>query len=103
MTARQAEGGEEFLVVLPADPGDAHATLERLRASTPERQTASVGLAVWDAAESADELVARADVALYAAKKAGRDRIERAPVSTGGRDAPKAVRGPSWVIDTSSS
>lgn len=76
-------GGEEFLVVLPASTTDAHATMERLRASTPEGQTASVGLAIWDPAESADELVARADLALYAAKRAGRNRIEQAPVRSG--------------------
>lgn len=73
-------------MVLPADLADAHVTLERLRGSTPDGHTASAGLAAWDVAESADELVARADVALYAAKNAGRDRIERAPVPTGGRD-----------------
>jgi diguanylate cyclase len=47
--------------------------------STPERQTLSAGLATWDGLESADELVARADAALYAAKAGGRDRVRTSP------------------------
>lgn len=72
-------GGEEFVVVLPAGIDIAHATLERMRATTPSRQTASVGLAEWDQSEPGAALLARADAALYAAKANGRDRIERAP------------------------
>ena len=36
--------------------------------------TVSIGVAAWDGQETADELVARADAALYAAKEGGRDR-----------------------------
>jgi diguanylate cyclase (GGDEF)-like protein len=69
-------GGEEFLVVLPdCGPDDATEVLERLRAATPGAQTCSVGLAAWRPGESVDELVARADEALYRAKAAGRDRL----------------------------
>jgi diguanylate cyclase (GGDEF)-like protein/PAS domain S-box-containing protein len=69
-------GGEEFLVVLPdCGPDDASAILERLRAATPEGQTCSVGLALWRPGESVDDLVARADRALYEAKESGRDRL----------------------------
>ncbi|HEX3733794.1 MAG TPA: diguanylate cyclase [Solirubrobacterales bacterium] len=72
-------GGEEFVVVLPDCPLDGAAeTLERLRAATPEGQTCSVGLACWDFAETAEELLGRADTALYAAKDAGRDRLVQA-------------------------
>jgi diguanylate cyclase (GGDEF)-like protein len=69
-------GGEEFLVVLP-DCGIDEATsiLERLREATPNGQTCSAGLAMWRPGESVDELVARADKALYEAKEAGRDRL----------------------------
>ena len=68
-------GGEEFAVVLPdCDRTSALAVLERLRGATPEEQTCSAGLARWDGAESLDELVGRADEALYRAKDAGRDR-----------------------------
>jgi diguanylate cyclase (GGDEF)-like protein/PAS domain S-box-containing protein len=73
-------GGEEFLVVLPeCDPVDAADIVERLRAATPDQQTCSAGLAQWRPGESVDELVGRADSALYRAKEAGRDRLMSAP------------------------
>jgi diguanylate cyclase len=69
-------GGEEFALLLPnAGAEEAEEIVERLRVSTPERQTLSAGLATWDGLESADELVGRADAALYAAKAGGRDRV----------------------------
>jgi diguanylate cyclase (GGDEF)-like protein/PAS domain S-box-containing protein len=69
-------GGEEFLVVLPdCGAADATAIVERLRAATPDQQTCSAGLAVWRAGESVDDLVGRADKALYEAKENGRDRL----------------------------
>jgi diguanylate cyclase (GGDEF)-like protein/PAS domain S-box-containing protein len=69
-------GGEEFLAILPdCEPDDAAEIIERLRAATPNGQTCSAGLAVWQPGESVDELVARADKALYEAKEAGRDRL----------------------------
>ncbi len=73
-------GGEEFLVVIP-DAGieEAAELVERLRAVTPDEQTCSAGLAGWDFSESADELIDRADSALYRAKAAGRDRLVQAP------------------------
>lgn len=77
-------GGEEFVVVLPTTMDAAFETLERMRGKTPDGQTVSVGLARWDTHETADELLARADVALYAAKAAGRDRIERARIARKG-------------------
>jgi diguanylate cyclase (GGDEF)-like protein len=75
-------GGEEFLLVLRGrQPDDAADIAERLRAVTPAGQTVSVGLASWDRDEDLQALVHRADVALYAAKRAGRDRVVAAPVS----------------------
>jgi diguanylate cyclase (GGDEF)-like protein/PAS domain S-box-containing protein len=69
-------GGEEFLVVLPeCDAADAEETVERLRAATPDEQTCSAGLALWRPGESVDDLVGRADKALYEAKESGRDRL----------------------------
>jgi diguanylate cyclase (GGDEF)-like protein/PAS domain S-box-containing protein len=69
-------GGEEFLVVLPnCGPADATEIVERLRAATPDGQTCSAGLAAWLPGESVDELVGRADKALYEAKESGRDRL----------------------------
>ena len=42
---------------------------------TPDEQTCSAGLAVWAPGESVDDLVGRADKALYEAKESGRDRL----------------------------
>jgi diguanylate cyclase (GGDEF)-like protein len=65
-------GGDEFVVLLP-DAGLAGATTvaDRLLPSTPREVTASAGVAQWDGTESADELLGRADAALYEAKRAG--------------------------------
>jgi diguanylate cyclase (GGDEF)-like protein/PAS domain S-box-containing protein len=69
-------GGEEFLVLLPDTPLEQAAEIvERLRAATPEVLTCSAGLACWDSAEGIDDLLERADMALYAAKGSGRDRL----------------------------
>jgi two-component system, cell cycle response regulator len=75
-------GGEEFLVVLPdTDPEAAVAAAEKLRASVAETGvTVSIGWAAWEG-ESPEELVRRADDALYAAKAAGRDRAVGAPAT----------------------
>jgi diguanylate cyclase (GGDEF)-like protein/PAS domain S-box-containing protein len=69
-------GGEEFLVLLPdCTLEQAAGTVERLRSATVDGQTCSAGLACWDFAESAEDLLDRADTALYAAKDSGRDRL----------------------------
>ncbi|SDS36646.1 diguanylate cyclase domain-containing protein [Actinoplanes derwentensis] len=69
-------GGEEFGAVFDhARLGDADHIIERLQAATPLGQTFSAGAAQWNGHESAEELLARADLALYAAKRAGRDRV----------------------------
>ena len=69
-------GGEEFIVALPrCSLHEAELVLERLRERTPEDQTCSVGVAEWDAGEPDVELVARADAALYEAKRVGRDTL----------------------------
>jgi diguanylate cyclase (GGDEF)-like protein len=68
-------GGEEFAVALPGCDGVAAAPmLERLRAAVTHRQTCSVGYATWDGFETPEQLLARADAALYDAKSTGRDR-----------------------------
>ncbi len=75
-------GGEEFLVLLPdMEPAEAADIVERLRERTPMNQSCSAGLAHWDFAESIDELLGRADQALYLAKAGGRDRIAEAPLA----------------------
>lgn len=70
-------GGEEFLLVLPRQGlGPAAAVVERLaatwRATAPET-TFSAGIAHYDGGDVATVL-ARADAALYEAKRSGRDR-----------------------------
>jgi diguanylate cyclase (GGDEF)-like protein len=83
-------GGEEFCVLLPgADLAGADAVALRLLETVrglhhPETGgspvTVSIGLAVMEApAEPLSALQRRLDQALYGAKAAGRDRIERAP------------------------
>jgi len=69
-------GGEEFLVLLPdTEREEAAEVVERLRERTPMGQTCSAGLASWDFVESADDLLGRADAALYLAKAGGRDQL----------------------------
>ncbi len=87
-------GGEEFAVVLRnCTLPDAAVALERLREATPDGQTCSVGLAAWDGRETPLQLVARADDALYASKKQGRDRIT---VAEWNHTAPPPPSG--WVV-----
>jgi diguanylate cyclase (GGDEF)-like protein len=69
-------GGEEFIVLLPGtDVLEGCAIIERLRPVTPAEQTFSSGVATWDGTETSEELIARADAALYEAKHTGRNRI----------------------------
>jgi diguanylate cyclase (GGDEF)-like protein len=75
-------GGDEFAVLMPdCDDRRAVRIAERVRASTPAGQSVSVGLAQWDGRESAGALLARADLALYAAKRQGRGAVLPAPRS----------------------
>jgi diguanylate cyclase (GGDEF)-like protein len=69
-------GGEEFSLLLPGCTLEgAQALVQRLRSSMPDGETVSAGIACWDETESADDFVGRADAALYAAKRGGRDRF----------------------------
>jgi diguanylate cyclase (GGDEF)-like protein/PAS domain S-box-containing protein len=68
-------GGEEFALAFRASSlQTAAAALERIRVVVPRQQTCSAGLAEFDGSESAEQLVGRADAALYDAKARGRDR-----------------------------
>jgi diguanylate cyclase (GGDEF)-like protein len=76
-------GGEEILVILPgAGREDAVEIAERLRHDVRERRpvgvqvTVSIGVAVAEPdVVDTDDLTARADAALYAAKASGRDTV----------------------------
>ncbi|WP_432483733.1 GGDEF domain-containing protein [Kineococcus esterisolvens] len=73
-------GGEEFVLVAEGlGPRHAEQLLAQLRGLVPQGQSFSAGLAVWDGAEEVDQLVARADAALYEAKAAGRGCTRTAP------------------------
>ena len=93
-------GGEEFLIILPnTDAAEAHRIARRLRRAihrTPVTThdgaelpsvTASIGLAEWNEAETWEALVARADQALYRAKRRGRNRVA---ISQAGDTDPKS-------------
>ena len=73
-------GGEEFSAVLSGtDATGAERLLDDLHRLLRESErtkevTFSAGVALWDGTESGEELIGRADRALYAAKAAGRDR-----------------------------
>jgi PleD family two-component response regulator len=45
-----------------------------VRAATPAGQSCSAGVALWNTSETAEQLVGRADAALYEAKQTGRDK-----------------------------
>ncbi|GJD90619.1 hypothetical protein BHAOGJBA_4161 [Methylobacterium hispanicum] len=82
-------GGEEFAVILPATgEGAADIVAARIRASVAARRfvkrhtgepigsvTVSIGGACGDGAVGGDVLMERADQALYASKRGGRDRV----------------------------
>ncbi|TDV70381.1 GGDEF domain-containing protein [Pseudomonas sp. LP_7_YM] len=82
-------GGEEFLIVLTNTPRESAALVgERLRQAilqlkcpanhSAAQLTISLGCATLLPGESPDSLVRRADSALYAAKRQGRNRLEMA-------------------------
>jgi diguanylate cyclase (GGDEF)-like protein len=79
-------GGEEFMLLLPDTQEAAAAVVaEQLRASIAESQlldglrvTVSVGVGELRPGETVDSWMKHADDALYAAKKAGRNRVLRA-------------------------
>ncbi|MND91040.1 Response regulator PleD [compost metagenome] len=77
-------GGEEFMVLCPGSDVD-QARLLALELWQGVRNvpvegvgqvTASFGVAGWRSGEGADALLLRADAGVYAAKQAGRDRVE---------------------------
>ncbi len=79
-------GGEEFAVVAPNMSRESLFKLaDRIRYAISSlniksgnvqlRVTMSIGLAIWDHKETAEELYKRADMQLYQAKRTGRNRV----------------------------
>ncbi|MBI5497288.1 MAG: sensor domain-containing diguanylate cyclase [Deltaproteobacteria bacterium] len=80
-------GGEEFLLVLPGlEMARAIRVAERARAGVEAatltvgassiRLTVSIGVAAHRGGEKRDDVIRRADEAMYAAKRAGKNRVE---------------------------
>jgi len=86
-------GGEEFAIILPHTPIQGAVKVgEDIRANLAARKlvnkmtgvelgavTVSIGAAEYDFGEPADVWIARADKGLYAAKRAGRNRVMSVP------------------------
>jgi diguanylate cyclase (GGDEF)-like protein len=81
-------GGEEFVIIMPGSAGAGAARIaerirERIEAYRPAdrrlsdlRVTASIGLTMSSAETTATQLLESADRALYAAKRAGKNRVK---------------------------
>ena len=84
-------GGEEFTVILPETKGDgAFMVAERIRerfeseALSPEKDkivhnTVSIGVTQYIPKEDPDSLIKRADMAMYAAKRQGKNQVTLSP------------------------
>lgn len=97
-------GGEEFVALLPqTDMAGAEALAERCRGAlesatiridenTDVKVTTSLGIAChpFPVAASGDELLHRADVALYGAKRLGRNRMHSIPPSAGAAEGTRS-------------
>jgi diguanylate cyclase (GGDEF)-like protein len=86
-------GGDEFLVLLPeTDLEGAEALAEKVLALAARQEfgdtrprfqlTLSIGAATLSEEESGNDMIARADMALYEAKEQGRNRVERAELKS---------------------
>lgn len=92
-------GGDEFLILLPMTTlADAKIMAERLhvalevqgRAEPRSAITASAGVAAWRPGRTSEQVLEAADAMLYAAKRAGKDRVmvESPPLPTESGPAP---------------
>ena len=85
-------GGDEFVAILPeTDPTGAYVLAEKIRLGvnampvdlpvTAPRPSLSIGVVAYpDDGRTADELIISADGAMYASKRAGKDRVTGVPV-----------------------
>jgi diguanylate cyclase len=93
-------GGDEFVILLQQTPlAGAHALAEQIRTAVaagrirradskeqPGSVTLSIGVAIGTGDDTLESMLARADAALYAAKRAGRNRV-----SVDGDESPAAA------------
>ena len=93
-------GGEEFGILLTVDLASAVAMAEELRAAIAQMPsfdvggagksvTASFGVAQWQRGDSIDHLLQRVDMALYQAKRRGRNCVVPAAASAVNRAVPQ--------------
>jgi two-component system, cell cycle response regulator len=78
-------GGEEFVLLTESDLADAFDIAQELRRSVerlkifdgdkPVAVTCSVGVAEWEPGDTIDIVLRRADMALYEAKRTGRNKV----------------------------
>ena len=78
-------GGEEFCILISSETADAlecasslQQSIRALRFGRDDKAfavTCSFGIAEWEADDAIDRMLRRADMAMYEAKKTGRDRI----------------------------
>src|SRR6478609_3351035 len=92
-------GGDEFVALLPeTDPTGAFVLAEKIRIGvnnlvldlpgTGPRPSLSIGVVSYpDDGRTADELIISADGAMYASKRAGKDRVTGVPMPQPGRSA----------------
>jgi len=77
-------GGEEFMIILPeSSASTACAVAEKIRKNiesaafdTIGKMTASMGVCLMGGSDEADSLIKRADIALYEAKRNGRNMVQ---------------------------
>ena len=91
-------GGEEFVIISPGtdiDGGFSLAEKIRTRLESIEfgeigQKTASFGVTAFTESDDVEEIFARADIGLYAAKQGGRNRVEKAPAGINAEPGPSA-------------
>ena len=91
-------GGEEFVIISPGtdiDGGFSLAEKIRTRLESIElgeigQKTASFGVTAFTESDDVKEIIARADIGLYAAKQGGRNRVEKTPAGVEAEPGPSA-------------
>ncbi len=104
------DGGEEFMVLLPGDDTNgARLVAEKLRSAIESLRipglehgiTASFGVASFpEDAASREDLLRKADRALYSAKRAGRNRVHTAADPEGAESDASGVNGSGATLQT---